>query len=221
MTGVQTCALPISLETEDGSHILLSVKNPLFHPSACPPYPKILEGWIDNNQANNIRIQHVSPTLEKKSSPHTHVASAADPVTEHFDDDPARVSAYKGWTEQRNVWRAEEIQLQKTQGLFDLLYEKYNELKADSENYDLVIGNGMFFSAQPSVNHPIFLKKVSLLFHKDTMQLVEMESSVEVYHDVFNKLENIERENLRVLSNNVTETEYQDRKSTRLNSSHW
>jgi helicase len=197
-----------SLETEDGSHILLSVKNPLFHPSACPPYPKILEGWIDNNQADNIRIQQVSPTLEKESSPHTPVAAAANSATERFDDDPVRVSAYKGWTEQRNIWRAAEIQLQKTQGLFDLLYEKYNELKADSENYDLVIGNGMFFSTQPSVNHPIFLKKVSLLFHKDTMQLVETESSVEVYHDVFNKLENIERENLRVLSNSVTETEY-------------
>lgn len=151
---------------------ILNVKRPT--PTDCPQPPDIIKaslapGWDD-------------PTRDLKLSDFDPALSA--------DDRLQRETAFAIFAGTRNAWAAAELPTWRAMDLFERLYALQSSIARESERVELVLGDGLLRWRKrdgESINHPILLQRVQLLFDPEVPEfsLVEADTPPDLYTAVF------------------------------------
>lgn len=153
----------------------------------CPKAPESILDWLVSKKYND---PHQPPKVEDIKSFISKGNDDEDIVVEYrFSDDPARVKEYVGFLERWNQWAEQEKKDRKAQQFFNLIYELHNLLEKQSEQLELVLGDGIlqYQSSEAAVHHPVLLKRCQIVFD-DTLaafSLVETQQPVELHTAVF------------------------------------
>lgn len=95
--------------------------------------------------------------------------------------------------EKRKKWTHEQGIIQKVRDVFDNFYIRYLELNRDSENLELLLGNGILRKELSGIYYPILLKKVRINFEAENNKILisdlEDKSPIMLYTDFLNEEE--------------------------------
>lgn len=183
-------------KNNDMEDVLLKVSNPSF--TECDKIPETLKHWIIgdyNDYKQDISVKEKIEGLnnfDKKDLLNTEIL---------FEDDLKRVSDFNEWSNSRKDWVESQKKIEKIRKLFrDLRYQK-EELDKNSENMELVIGQGILNcklnSSEESENvfYPILLKKVSFKFDakNNIIYIIDLNNSqTELHTLLLQEIENID-----------------------------
>jgi len=169
----------------DGS--VLKVQRPRLTPAPTPPpelQPWLLEGWDDPRK--DVQIQ--------TSLPPDGAESMAAPV--RFDADPERLRVLSKWRLARDEWGQIERPARAAMRVFERLYDLHAQMERESEQVELVLGDGILNWRRPEggVHHPIILESLQLEFDPDVPEftLRGAERPVELYSAVFRSIPEVD-----------------------------
>lgn len=162
---------------------LLSVQKPDFQP--CPNPIDIILPWLRDGWDN---YKNSAEYIEEKSE----IFSAnveCEPADSHdiiikFSDNKERVTEYKKWYEQREIWVIRQKKIASVRDLFMRLFNVYTDLNRESETQELMVGSGMLTVFNNSqINHPILLKRVSIKLDakSNIIRVNDIDSQPEIY----------------------------------------
>ena len=159
---------------------LFRVTRPVFSDAPAPPYA--ISDWIDFDWGSSAHV--VAQPVESITRDETEV---------RFDADKGRVQAFNAWLDKWQEWRAQDLIKREAKAFFDKLYQLYNELQRESEQYDLLVGDGQLTWSQggaDDIDHPILLKPVELQFDPDVpeFRVVNMAQPTQLYEALLGKV---------------------------------
>ncbi|KGK82902.1 hypothetical protein DP73_20080 [Desulfosporosinus sp. HMP52] len=85
----------------------------------------------------------------------------------HFEDNPERPRLLNEWSPKLQAWVHKERPARQAMAIFTKLYDLYSRLERESEQVELVLGDGLLDwtdSLAGSLNHPILRPIVSLIY---------------------------------------------------------
>lgn len=98
-------------------------------------------------------------------------------------------SAFAEWYESRNIWAEQEIPVRQAMDAYNKFYEIYARLERESEQYELILGDGLlnWNHSTGLIRHPILLMRLKLEFDPSVpvFSLTESEQPVELYTSLF------------------------------------
>lgn len=122
-------------------------------------------------------------------------------VTVRFEDDPARVEAWRRWREERAAWREVELPARAAMTVFDRLHALHGQVERESERFDLVVGDGVLSWRRPEGNiyHPLLLQRVQLVFDAKApeFRVVDADFDGELYDGLFQSIAEVDPRALR------------------------
>jgi len=159
-----------------------------------PPIPQpadellgwLEEGWED--EFKDVRVHKVWKDVEEVEVSDEKQQMTLPPV--RFDDSTERVQLLASWMAQRDAWVPSAQHARKAQRIFDKLYNLYSYLDRDSEQVELVLGDGVLDwdrSDGYPIHHPVLLQRVQLLFDPSVpeFKVVDNEQATELYSPLF------------------------------------
>ncbi len=171
----------IQLErTRPDSGEWLRVRKPVV--SACPSPPDVLNGWLSDDWENPTvdRPTVLKDRVEKRGEDYVRVA---------FETDRNRLSHFNEWNAKRNLWREREAPLRQVLAVWDRMFSLHNDLKRDGENWELVLGDGIFSYSGGTfpIFHPVMVRKVEHIFDPSSLEFtfVDAEAQPELYTPLF------------------------------------
>ncbi|PTX52693.1 AAA domain-containing protein [Melghirimyces profundicolus] len=133
-----------------------------------PPAPEpdpLFKEWLttDHRQSNT------PPQVKKKREilPSLHFSKDAPPYREEkFEDQPARVEAFRQWLERWETWAEEHRHKTQVQNLYNLLFALVNRMEREGETLELAFGHGLLLWDLPSgrILHPLLTTRMELHF---------------------------------------------------------
>ncbi len=158
----------------------LSLKKPDL--TACPAPPAPLHGWLidgwESPQAERPSV-HAERTLRQ----------GEEFKSETFGASEQRSRSFEEWMEHRALWRSVELPARKLAQIWDRIFSLHNDLQRDGENWDLVLGDGLFsyMDGATFIYHPIVLRKVEHSFNPATREFkfTSSDARPELYSPAF------------------------------------
>jgi very-short-patch-repair endonuclease/cellulose biosynthesis protein BcsQ len=150
--------------------------------SACPNPPQILNGWLGDDWGHPSVEQPtvLKDRVEKRGEDYVRVA---------FEADLNRRTGLNDWIVQRRQWREREVPLREVLAVWDRIFSLHNDLQRDSENWELVLGDGIFSYSGGTfpIFHPVIVRKVELLFDPAYRRftLVDSDEQSKLYTPLF------------------------------------
>ena len=183
---------PVRTEnTQEVPDTLLRVSRPTV--TKCPAPPGSIAEWLLPNWDDPARTNSVAESQNATDS-------EGQTITIRFDDDAQRVSDFRAWTEQREVWIEPELSARKAMSFFEVFYDIYSAIEKDGEELELLVADGHFLWQAASgidgpvrVHHPILLKRVELRFNPNVPEFTvhETDREPEIYGSLFVDLQDI------------------------------
>jgi AAA domain-containing protein len=125
-----------------------------------PKPPKEIIPWLKDGWQNIDAKVAVAQTI--------HVGEANQMRSLHFNDDPQRIQLLEEWKAQRDQWIENEQPSRRTMNIFEKLYALQSQIDRESENFELMVGDGLV-DWQPengnSIHHPVLLLHLQLQFN--------------------------------------------------------
>jgi hypothetical protein len=161
---------------------LLRVRRPEFHPS--PVVPQALAEWLAGKIDN---CENPPEPLESLT---------VDGVEARFIDDLNRPKMFETWLIEWSAWAPGERDARSAQALYDRLYRLHSELERESEQYDLMVGDGHLSWSRhgaDDLDHPVLLKRVELEFDSAVpeFRLHDAERPTELYDALLSKIDDL------------------------------
>lgn len=169
---------------EEDNNAIFTISKPEL--KECPNPPEEIKEWLKkgwNRLSEEVSIKENIEKLEINSNDSDEVI-----VIINFYDDKNRVSALEEWKQKRELWLKKEIESRKVDELFNSFYSLYSTLKKESENLELVLGDGILsYNGIKKIYHPILLQKVNLKFDTNVPKFkIEIsDKSPEIYKSMF------------------------------------
>ncbi len=167
-------------DTDLSSAYVLKVGRPTLTDAPPPPqnYSTILkETWMKPE----LPVRFI---LEKARSEDGQELTDDFVLQQYLDN-----SAFAEWYERRNLWAEQEIPARQAMDAYNKLYEIYARLERESEQYELILGDGLLNWNHPTglIRHPILLMRLKLEFDPSVpvFSLTEAEQPVELYTSLF------------------------------------
>lgn len=138
-------------EIEESGLDYLAVSRPEL--STCPEPPIDLLDWIKPGW-QKIEIEPEVIVSKDKDS-------EEEPV-EYFKDNEERVAQFEEWSEVRIAWVQRELPARNAMKIFERLYSLYSWLERDSEQIELILGDGILewkMSQGMNIHHLYFYKR--------------------------------------------------------------
>lgn len=172
--------------TTTGKEYILKITRPLNLPIPMPPEqisPYIDAGWDNCNRAVTV---HPITGLDDEGNEISIDLSDNNDLRELFDE----------WLIVRNEWAEQQKLINQVQVIFEKIYELYSRIQRESEQVELVLGDGMLNWPIPNgiiVNHPLLLQRIDLIFDPiiPEFRFVESDKSPELYSALLRSLPNI------------------------------
>ncbi len=159
---------------------LISLKKPLL--TACPIPPDGVLDWLKDGW-QNPRL--AAEAIETRNA----LSHEGETVIERFEDDLGRNEQYKAWLSKRADWQINECPARDAQALYERLFALHSRLERESENFELMLGDGHFNWRidEGGLHHPILLKRLELKFDPTipAFTLEEADSPAELYTPLF------------------------------------
>jgi len=171
---------------DEESDILFTILKPKL--TECPNPPENLKEWIFNgwqNVDNEVEIKDSIDKIEDINDKNKRVTVI------YFKDDDERVKSLEEWKNIREVWKRKEIISRKVDGIFNEFYMLYSLIKKESEDVELIFGDGILYcSGKNIINHPILLQPVELKFDPNipSFDIRIADKNSELYNSVFSYL---------------------------------
>ena len=180
-------------EDEEDDDCILTVRKPLL--SACPAPDEILRPWLlPGWDRFEKEAAHYAERPRGARAPKGTEVSLWEEDRESFDEDAARVAAYRLWLKKRAEWAEKQRHLNEIRELFIDLYQLSKELDQESETKELMIGNGILTAADhPGILHPILLKRVRITFdaRRNEIAVCDSEAEPELYTTLLSGMDNV------------------------------
>lgn len=159
---------------------VILLKKPLL--TTCPTPPDGLLDWLKDGWQNPRLAAEVLETRNALHQGQTDI--------ERFDDDLDRIGQRKAWLSKRATWQINECPARDAQALYERLFALHSQLERESENFELMLGDGIFNWRLDAggLHHPILLKRLELKFDPriPAFTLEETDSPSELYTPLFN-----------------------------------
>ncbi len=161
---IQTFQIP-DQGVADFDGVILRVKRPPETP--CPAPPDSLIAWLENGW-DKIKSDATHIPARNKKDRHDQT------ITECFEDEPERVSAFSAWLSHRRAWQEAERPVREAAQVFSDFFKLHGQLQRELEKYQLYLGDGhlVWDSAIEPVDHPILLKKAELEFDSTVPEFI-------------------------------------------------
>ncbi|QSO48881.1 AAA domain-containing protein [Alicyclobacillus mengziensis] len=162
---------------DDDPSYFLKVRRPAL--TECPNPPLRIMDWLKDGWHQVSARVEVTESIED-------VDENGQKVVVHFKDDPLRVEAYKRWSNEREEWLVLERPVRQVMSIFEALYALHNQMERESEQVDLILGEGILSFPQNSgdpIYHPVLLQQVELHFDASIPEftLTESDRAPELY----------------------------------------
>ena len=169
--------------------MLLKVQRPEL--KSAPQPPEALLAWLENGWQ---KIDGTVRIIESKTT--DEIDDDGNPVVVTFDEDEERVQFYQEWNRKREDWVVSEKPAYQAMAVFERLYSLYARIERESEQVELVLGDGLLTWEEEevgSIHHPILLQRVQLTFDPSVPEFVfsNTDKSVELYTALFRSVRSI------------------------------
>jgi very-short-patch-repair endonuclease/DNA polymerase III delta prime subunit len=177
--------------SEDAGNVkdifVLKVKRPELT-NAPEPHEEVKD-WIKNGWQ---KFEGTVSLIEEKRNKD----EDGNEVITRFNDSPIRVQQFSEWVKRRNQWLVYERPSREAMAIFERLYALYAQIERESEQVELVLGDGLLkwkLNEGDHINHPALLQKVQLLFEPSIPEftILELEQPTELYTALFRVIPNI------------------------------
>ena len=187
---------------------LLRVHKPEFQ--KCPEPDAVLlewliEGWTSFR--NEVRILDTKSISNEDSEENSEDIA----MLQRFDDDEARVKAYKKWLAVRSEWVEKQKIIDQTRGFFTKLYQIHIDLERDSETLEMVVANGFLRDRNNlDINHPVITRRVKTKLDPitNTMSIEDTEVETELYTMLFQAMSDISLDSITLLRDDLHKNDY-------------
>ncbi len=154
--------------------LILRVRRP--QPTLCPAPPADLREWI---LAGWNKLEGEPEFLETRN-----VVFGEETRTIRFGDDSRRVQSRDEWITRRKAWVVAETPTRQVEHVYQRLYALHGEVERESENVQLVLGDGLIRATDVvgQINHPVLLQRLELQFDpkEPEFRLVETDDPPEL-----------------------------------------
>lgn len=191
---------------KDSNKSILEIKKPVFLKPLEIKQENLewIDGdWKDYKRTVTVREQRVVVIKEKTDTD--------EGITEVKTISEEQKKEILKEIKKRDVWVQEQKNIEKIQRLFNEIYIQYLDLKKESENYELILGNGIVKVKKTDIYYPVLLRKVKIEFiAKDNIiKIKEMDPTLgitsELYTDFLNEAEQINLVGVSDLNDKVIE----------------
>lgn len=159
---------------------LLKVRRPRI--TVAPQPPNEIREWIKGGWEDPFKDVAVHESRNR-------VMRQGETYIEHFHDDPERVAKLKNWELTRKHWAENEKPTRMASRVFERLYQLHGMIQRDSEQAELILGDGIlnWYQEEGGIHHPVLLKSVNLAFEASIPEftIVESDRSVGLYEPLF------------------------------------
>lgn len=169
----------------DTTDYILRVRRPVLRPPPAPPdelLDWLREGW-DNPEREVSAKEELEP--EEESGPSV-----------RFEDDPGRSQLLRRWLQERDKWAQSERPARAAMHFFERLYEVHATVERESEQVELVLGDGIlnWRRGDGGIHHPILLQRLQIEFDPDIPEFFvrETDSPVELYTSLFRSVSEVD-----------------------------
>lgn len=166
-----------------GKDYILRIIRP--HGLSVPQPPDEIRKWLDpgwDNCNKTVTIHQIN-VLDNEGNE----------VPTNLSYNEATQKLYNKWLIERNEWAEEQKVTNQVQGVFESIYALYSRIQRESEQVELVLGDGILNWPLPSgviINHPLLLQRVDLVFDPSTpeFRFIESDKSPELYSALLRSL---------------------------------
>ena len=123
----------------------------------CPKPPSGLEDWLIpgwQSVESNLEV------LKSRNVSDKHMGS----VDISFEDDPKRVDDFNKWAADRVKWVSAEMPAFQARKLFEEIHALWTGIQRDSDQTELVLGDGILNAPADSIHYPVLVQRLSLRF---------------------------------------------------------
>jgi len=194
--------------TARDGELLLRIVKPELEP--CPIPPEVLLSWLKPGwESWKKEAAHFAEKIypAEKNDDGGLDDSPAE-VRESFEANPERVVAYAAWGRRRAEWVERQKKLVAVQALFANLYDMYNILRQQPENFELMAGNGALTDSKDfNINHPVLLKRVSidLMAKENTILISDTDTEPEIYIMLLSTLNDVHSDMIKAVEDDARE----------------
>lgn len=172
--------------TPAGNDYILKIARPQNLPIPSPP--EEIRPWLDSGWDNCNRNVAVHETIELDDD--------GNEITIDLSDDDHLQGLFDEWLIERNEWADEQKVINQVHGIFESIYGLYSRIQRESEQVELVLGDGILNWPLPNgitVNHPLLLQRIDLVFDPlvPEFRFIESDKSPELYSALLRSLPNI------------------------------
>ena len=165
---------------------ILKITRP--HNLPIPVPPEQISPYLDSGWDNCNRTATVHPI--------TGLNDEGNEISIDLSDNNDLQELFDEWLIARNEWAEQQKLINQVQGIFENIYELYSRIQRESEQVELVLGDGMLNWPLPNgiiFNHPLLLQRIDLIFEPiiPEFRFVESDKSPELYSALLRSLPNI------------------------------
>src|SRR5271166_1232605 len=146
-------------ESEDAD-IVLRITRPNL--TACRSRPTAIADWLKPGW------EHIDSRLEFTASRNVPDRSGRARL-ERFEDVAQRVSIFRRWQQEREVWQVNERPARRSMAAFQAAYEWFGIHEREPEQIELLAGDGLLNCAddEGAFNHQVLLQRLELEFYPE------------------------------------------------------
>ena len=167
--------------------MILSVRRPILKPPPSPP--EVIAQWITDSYKDCRRTVEVIPSKNITGDDDTTVVLL-------FENEPDRSEALAEYRQIWGLWAEVERVSLAAGEVFGSLYTLYGNLQRDSEQYQLVLGDGVLVWRRPDggVRFPLLIRELRLEFDADVpeFRILDPGTPTEFYSALFRSMADVE-----------------------------
>ena len=133
-------------------------------------------------------------------------------TVEEFEENPARVSALTEWRVRWSKWAEAELPALEAMEVFSNLYTLHGRIERESENVELVLGDGRLRWRSPTglVDHPVLLQRVELHFDPAVPEftIIDADRGPELYSAILFDDQNVSPAQIKQLRDELAQGGY-------------
>lgn len=168
-------------------HFVLKIRRPEQIPLPVPP-SEIIK-WLDKGWDKCNQSVSVHPIIENDIDDKE--------IIFYIEDEANNMQSYSNWLKLRDEWAEQQKIVNHVQGVFEEVYEIYSRIQRESEQVELILGDGLLSWPRGdgiTINHPLIMQRIDLTFDPSVPEFIFFESDrgPEFYSALLRNIPNLE-----------------------------
>lgn len=172
-------SIRVAQDSLGSTDFIMRVRRPKLIPVEAPPQEII--HWLSTGWQDADKQVEVKRTMSQSD------ARGIERIV-RFDDDPLRTRLLEKWKARREQWAEAERPACAAMRLYEKLYSLKSQIDRESENVEMVLGDGLLdWPLAQRIHHPILLQRVRLEFDPSILEfsIVQADYPPELYTALF------------------------------------